>query len=191
MPDLFLSYAAADRVSAKRLYDDLSKQYPQIDVLFGHEYIPIQKAAAQATHFVLFRSLATSPAAEQEMACFLDDRKQRPRIDSVTRTLFQIPLDAAVTPSDSGAITLEFNNTEAAWSRLVRTIGESVPPTRPAAPGGACPRPPTRAGDLAWRGCANRRDEGDRRPLEGRALPNARSPPVRASPAPSGFSRPR
>lgn len=156
MTDLFISYSSHDRPWAERLYNDLRRRFPTINIFWDRESIPpgaswstaLNENAEGAKHFVVFWSQKAKESDQvgPEIQSFRQNRALRPVCDGAQRTFFFIPLEGSygsleqeqaftelrrfgcysAADPDRGVAKLGAEPYRTEWNRLVGIIGETA-----------------------------------------------------------------
>lgn len=110
MPDLFISYSSHDRPWAERLYNDLRRRSPDLQIFWDRdpESLPpdvdwpaeLEDKARHTTHFVILWSehAKASNQVGPEIQAFDQNRQMKPVQDDAKRKLFYIPLEGEYGP---------------------------------------------------------------------------------------------
>jgi TIR domain len=164
MFDLFISYASDDRPWAERLYTDLRRSFPTIQIFWDRTSIPpganwpavLKKDAETAKHLVTIWS-EKAKASDQvgpEIQAFDQNVATNPLQDGAKRTLFYIPLEGQYGPLevtegftelrrdqtyeptaiDRGTSKLDKAPHRDEWRRIIRIIGDTVLAAEPTQP---------------------------------------------------------
>lgn len=160
MPSLFISYTSYDRLWAERLYNDLRRYYPTVDIFWdrasipaGTDYRDILNAAAKDTHhFVVLWS--EKAKASNEVGPEIQ-RFDQSRTGDSKRILFYLPLEGEYGPlsatqafpdlrdqhhaydpgaNDRGVSKLATEPARTSWIRIIQTIGDKIKETVQAQP---------------------------------------------------------
>ena len=153
--DIFISYSSKDRMWAKRFWQDLRAQYPNLLVFWDRESIPagelwrkeLQNAIRNSKHLVVFWSdyANTSLEVGPEIEAFNAHRVLRPKLEGSDRKGFYIPLQGdrgggiadyqgftdfkgIYDPADAnlGLDGLAAGTAALNWERMVRMVGDAA-----------------------------------------------------------------
>jgi hypothetical protein len=154
MPDLFISYSSQDRPWAERLFNDLRRDYPTLDIFWDRQSIApgsnwagvLQDCNRKSAHFLLLWSEFAKQSNEvgPEVAAFRQSVNNAGAAAGSQRKLFYVPLQGAYGPleqsqgfpdfkavysstaADRGVGSLADSPHKNNWQRLLRMVGDTV-----------------------------------------------------------------